>query len=346
MNLKEAYKISQLSPMFYSKKFNDLVIFSYHFVDPSVFQRYPESRELRGIVFDSTSGEVIARPFPKFFNLGEDACAITGNTVVSANEKIDGSLVTAFVYNQQVQLASKGSLNSWVTREAAQLLSENHKQLVRDLHNQGYTVIFEYVSREKPVVIQYPRSELIFVGARSVDSGEMMMPETIAEIAKRYSVPYARIQFQRVRAGKIRESIRNKEGIEGIVAYADTVNIAKIKTEWYFRLNKYNPQNLTEKQIRKAFFEQTIDDIYSSLPEASKQRINEVIAKITKRIQKTVNEVREFFKAVDPTMTRKDFALLIQKTVRPERRCIYYAVQFHGKSVEEAVFEYFKKYMS
>ena len=346
MILKEAYKLSQLSPMFYSKKHNSLVIFSYHFVDPIVFQNYPQTRELRGIVFDSVSGEVVARPFPKFFNLGEDACTVTEDTEVSANEKIDGSLVTAFVYNQRIQLASKGSLNSWVTQEAIQLLTANHKKLVKDLYDRGYTTIFEYISKDKPVVIHYPHSKLIFVGARSTYSGELMTPEVIVEIAERYNVPYAHIQFQNVQAWEIKKSIRNKEGIEGVVAYADSANIAKIKTEWYFLLNKYSPMNLTEKQIRKAFFEQTIDDIYSSLPEASKQRVNEVIAKITKRIEKRVKEVSEFFETVNTSISRKEFALLVQKSVKPEQRSIYYAVQFYGKSVEEAVFEYFKKHAS
>ena len=344
-NLKEAYKISKVSPMFYSKTVNSLVLFSYHFVDPAIFQDYPETRELRGIIFDSISGEVIARPFPKFFNLGEDACTVTVDTEVSANEKIDGSLVTAFVHNQQIQLASKGSLNSWVVQEATQLLTANHKKLVKDLYDRGYTTIFEYISKDKPVVIHYPHSNLVFVGARSVDSGEMMTPEAIVEIAERYNVPYAHIQFQNVQAEEIKKTIRNEEGIEGVVAYADSSNIAKIKTEWYFLLNRYSPMNLTEKQIRKAFFDGTIDDIYSSLPEASKKRVNEVIAKITKRIEKRVKEVSEFFETVDTSISRKEFALLVQKLVKPEHRGIYYAVQFHGKSVEEAVFEYFKKHM-
>ena len=345
MNIEEAYKLSELSPMFYTQKHNGLVIFSYHFVDPSVFQNYPETRELRGIVFDSVSGEIVARPFPKFFNLGEDACSLTEDAIVSANEKIDGSLVTAFVYDQQIRLASKGSLNSWVVQEARQLLTASHRKLIEDLYNQGYTPIFEYISRDKPVVINYPSSELFFVGARDVDSGEMMMPEAIVETAERYNVPYARIQFQNVRVGVIKESIRNEEGREGVVAYADSVNIAKIKTEWYILLNKYNPMNITEKQIRKAFFDGSIDDVYSSLPEASQKKINEVIAKITGEIEKKVKEVNEFFENVDTSISRKEFAILVQKSVKPEYRNICYAVQFYGKSVEEAVFEHCKKYM-
>lgn len=101
--LKDAEEILGTSSMFYSREEDNLVIFSYHYANPKVFMEHPIAKELRGIVFDKETGEVVARPFPKFFNLGEEACTVTEDDVVTANEKIDGSLISLFARNPKTR---------------------------------------------------------------------------------------------------------------------------------------------------------------------------------------------------------------------------------------------------
>jgi len=328
--------------MFYHREEGGMVIFSYHWQDPTVYNTNPLSRELRGIVFDKETGEIIARPFPKFFNLGETGCVVSSDDVVSANEKIDGSLATAFIHDSKIRFASKGSLNSWVTEKAEKLMTTNHKSLIHDLYDQRFTPIFELIDTDNPIVIEYPRSELVFIGARNIDTGDLLTPEEIEEVGRQYSVPFTRIQYKNMRVEEIKKEISDQEGIEGVVVYADNQRIAKVKTEWYHRLNKFNPQNFSEKAVIQAFFDQTLDDIYPSVPEASKKKINTVIQKINREIQQKIEEVREFFNSIDTSkMSRKDFAMAVINT-RPEMKGVFFAV-YDGQSIEEAVFQYLKK---
>jgi RNA ligase len=337
MKIKDAYSISSSYPMFYHREEGGLVIFSYRWQDPTVFSDYPLSRELRGIVFDKESGEIVARPFPKFFNFGEVGCAVSSDNVVSANEKIDGSLVTAFIHDSEVRFASKGSLKSWVVQKSEKLVTDRHQTLIYELYDRRFTPIFELIDTENPVVIEYPRSELIFIGARNIDNGDLLTPEEIEEIGKRYDVPFTRVRYRNVRVKEIKKVIDDQEG-------ADNQRIAKIKTGWYIRLNKFNPQNLSEKAIIQAFFDQTLDDIYPGVPETSRKTINTVVEKINEGIQRRIQEVREFFKSIDVSeMNRKDFAMTVIQNTRPEMRGVFFAV-YDGQSIEEAVFQHsFKK---
>ena len=320
-----------------------MVIFSYHWQDPTVYNTNPLSRELRGIVFDKKTGEIIARPFPKFFNLGETGCVVSSDDIVSANEKIDGSLATAFIFNSEIRFASKGSLSSWVTEKAVKLMTDNHKSLIQDLYDQRLTPIFELIDTDNPIVIEYPRSELVFIGARNIDTGDLLTPEEIEEVGRQYSVPFTRIQYNNMRVEEIKREISDQEGIEGVVVYADNRRIAKVKTDWYFRLNKFNPQNLSEKAVIQAFFDQTLDDIYPNVPETSKKKIDTVIQKINREIQQRIEEVRKFFNSIDTSkMSRKDFAMTVIQNTRPEMRGVFFAV-YDGQSIEKAVFQYLKK---
>src|SRR5262245_46069866 len=84
------------------------------------------TRHARGIVLDRRSGRVIARPFRKFFNLGEmpetqpDALPATPFRV---EEKLDGSLGIVFHHDGRWDVCTKGAFESEQARYArAELL--------------------------------------------------------------------------------------------------------------------------------------------------------------------------------------------------------------------------------
>lgn len=339
MNLSEAFKLQATSPMFFHKQKGSLVIFSYHYIDPSVFASHPETRELRGIVFSKETGQIVARPFPKFFNLGESSCSVDAESVVSANEKLDGSLVTAFVHEGNVVLASKGSFESSIVEIAQKLLSENYVSLIKRLYSQGHTTIFELLDKDNPIVISYPNSKLVLVGARDNENGEFFLPQQIRLLGKYFGVPYAELLFEDIKISDLAPKIKGLEGKEGVVAYASSHEIAKIKSDWYFKLHKFNTIALTEKRVWEAFFDQTIDDIYSQLPPELKLRIDETLTKINKRIKKRTVEVKEALENADKS-SRKAFALSIAKYPKHLRDPCFKA--YDGTTVEEAVFQNMK----
>src|SRR5579871_6918930 len=62
----------------------------------------------RGLIFNATTGEVVARPFRKFFNYGE-RLPLPGTSMVEVTEKVDGSLGILYREDGDYKIATRGS---------------------------------------------------------------------------------------------------------------------------------------------------------------------------------------------------------------------------------------------
>lgn len=65
----------------------------------------------RGLILDRATQQVIATPFPKFFNYGEINQVIV-DEAFDVYEKLDGSLGIAYYYQKQWHIATKGAFDS------------------------------------------------------------------------------------------------------------------------------------------------------------------------------------------------------------------------------------------
>src|SRR5687767_12047572 len=75
-------------------------------------------QQSRGLILNAVTGEIVARPFPKFFNLGERTPAPNA-TIDYITEKWDGSLGILYRHNGQFKIATRGSFTGeqavWAT---------------------------------------------------------------------------------------------------------------------------------------------------------------------------------------------------------------------------------------
>ena len=135
-------------------------------------------RECRGIIFDSKTGDIIRRPFHKFFNVNERE--ETQDHVIDLSrphrilEKLDGSMIAVF--------AHEGKL-IWGTKMVAQDFHELVEQFVKDsdidyegfcweLINSGHTPIFEWMHPQKRIVIDYGKEPTLTLTAiRNIVTG-------------------------------------------------------------------------------------------------------------------------------------------------------------------------------
>jgi RNA ligase len=92
----------------------------------------------RGLVTDF-DGNIVARPFEKFFNMEENKYIPTPEFEVY--EKMDGSLGVAFYYNDKWIIATRGSFVSDQAIEAMELIK---KYPVENL-NKKNTYLFEII---------------------------------------------------------------------------------------------------------------------------------------------------------------------------------------------------------
>jgi len=89
-------------------KLGDLSLFTYS--EQCVYDRLWNKYNTiaRGLVLDVVNKEVVATPFPKFFNYGEEKVALPDEPF-EAYEKYDGSLGIAFYYQDQWHVTRLGA---------------------------------------------------------------------------------------------------------------------------------------------------------------------------------------------------------------------------------------------
>lgn len=129
----------------------------------------------RGLILDEAAGQVIATPFPKFFNVGERRGEVP-DLPFEAFEKLDGSLIIAFHYEGSWRAATKGAFDSeqavWAhTRFDAADLSPL---------TPGTTYLFEAVYPENRIVVRYPEPALVMLSAYGGDGRELTYDEVVA----------------------------------------------------------------------------------------------------------------------------------------------------------------------
>lgn len=129
----------------------------------------------RGLIADDETGEIVAWPFPKFFNVGEHehgnewALPLPEGEPFEVYDKVDGSLGIVFRYEGRWHAASKGSFASEQALWAqAWISTSNTTRLIP-----GVTYLAEIVYPENRIVVDYgDRRDLVLLGAFHADGSE------------------------------------------------------------------------------------------------------------------------------------------------------------------------------
>jgi hypothetical protein len=115
----------------------------------------------RGLVLDN-EGNVIAKPFPKFFNYEEHTADEIPNELFDVYEKMDGSLGICFYYNDKWYMATRGSFTS-EQAEKGMLILESKYDLTKLSTNNTY--LFEIIYDSNRIVCKYDYEDVVLLGA-------------------------------------------------------------------------------------------------------------------------------------------------------------------------------------
>ncbi len=145
----------------------------------------------RGLILDEPARQVVATPFPKFFNAGERHGDIP-DLPFEAFEKLDGSLIIVFHHQGKWRTATKGAFDSEQALWAQARLDAADLSPLAD----GTTYLFEAVYPENRIVIRYADPALVLLGAYAPDGHELAyaeVEETAAQLgwraARRHAFP-------------------------------------------------------------------------------------------------------------------------------------------------------------
>lgn len=203
----------------------DADLWIYNYTERTQYENHwtPETLACRGLILDA-DGQVVARPFSKFFNYGTPQVGELPDEPFTVTEKIDGSLGILYYLDNRPCIATRGSFTSEQAIEGTELIRE--REIERTVNA---TALFEIVYPENRIVVDYgDQRHLILLAALDNTIGwDLPLPRYSGPIAKRYEG----IEVDALAA--LAEP--NREGF--VVAFESGLRV-KIKFAEYVRLHR------------------------------------------------------------------------------------------------------------
>ncbi|KDR67705.1 hypothetical protein GALMADRAFT_146983 [Galerina marginata CBS 339.88] len=127
----------------------------------------------RSLVTETTTGNVVSRSLPKFFNYHEKfAYKPTGDEHAFAiEEKVDGSLISLFWYRDQWMMVSRSAFESIHAVAARRILDKNYPGSL-DRLDKELTYVFELIDPNMPIKVVYNKEDLVILSVVSKDGKE------------------------------------------------------------------------------------------------------------------------------------------------------------------------------
>jgi RNA ligase len=219
------------------------------------------TRICRGLIVHRVTGEIIARPFPKFFNHSEDQHPdFDLAEPVTVTDKLDGSLGIIYPTGDGgLAVATRGSFTSEQAAHATKMLAEQYPDWRPP---SGVTALFEIIYPTNRIVLDYGDYEgLVLLGGVDIESGRTFTPWDFTWPGDRADVfPFD--SFAEALAAGTR---KNAEGF--VVHFRDSDVRVKIKQDDYVALHRivtgWNERTIWERLASG----QSLDLLIEGLPD-------------------------------------------------------------------------------
>lgn len=311
------------------EKDGDYTVLNYVRAGPDTFPPLPESadhpdwrraatrRECRGLIFRTSTGEVLSRRFHKFFNVFEREETMPAKVSLSEPHdilmKLDGSMITPL----HVEDGTRAGVMCWGTKMGvtdiammAELnaVTQGHTDFAWWCHTRNLTPIFEYTAPDNRIVLKYDEPKLTLLAVRHNNHGMYTERLNLVKYSTLFNLPL--VDGVRV-GGDIADlcgDVKHWEGAEGVVVQFYGGPMVKIKAEKYVHLHRVKDEIAHERKVVQLIVDQTIDDVIAQLPEEDAERLRTYVI----RYNLDIKEVRHL---VDHVLTmwheqgKKHFAL-------------------------------------
>lgn len=280
-------------------------------------------RECRGIKF-YRDGKIAARPFHKFHNLGEreetQPYVLDFSQPHVIMEKMDGSMISPLFINGELNLTTKMGITD-IAKDAEKLLTPIKSDWLRYMISVNKTPIFEYISPNNKIVVNYPISDLVLLAVRDNITGEYIDETTVES-------PFTTVTRYGTLDGNIGDyinKVKHDTFREGDIIRFETGHMIKIKNEWYVSIHNAKEKIQYDRNIIKMVLDNTLDDVYSDLDSVDKTRIDNLQKDFWNYFNRKENKLIEVSNEI------------IQKT-NGDRKKI--AVDFVSKMEDKAMAQY------
>ena len=294
-------------------------------------------RVSRGLILNVVSGEVVARPFDKFFNWGEGERYTTAS-IVNVTEKMDGSLGILYREQGRYAIATRGRFDSEQAQWATDFLRRNYN--LEGLP-QALTLLFEIIYPDNRVVVDYHgKEDLVLLAGRRRTTGEYIPFDQVQSLAEIYGFGLPKV-YQFDNAPQIVTAARTLDAnSEGWVAEFSDGQRFKFKGEQYRELHKLI-SGLSFKNTLECVANGKLDELRAVVPDEFLGEVNVWVDEIQATVEKTKQQVRLVFEQA-PKTSRKEFALWVMAHHKPLSSYLFATLD--GKPLEPLIYKLaFKK---
>lgn len=312
------------------EEFPGLVIWNY--TNRCVYNKMwtPISKHARGLILDMERREVVATPFPKFFNVAEaDEGLSLPDRPFEIFEKLDGSLIILFQYRGRWRAATRGALGTEQARWAESWLADKDLSALVP----GTTYLCEAIYPENRIVIEYAESGLVLLSAYDADGYEISAEATYAvadqlgwRAAKRYVFESVAQLFASA------EALPETE--EGYILRFDDGYRLKLKGSAYCRvhalISRITPLAIWETMLAG----EDLDGFRRQIPEEFWGDFDQIVGSLQGQIDARIARVMEHKERLEG-LSDKEVGLGLKSLPEDVRRLIFLARRADGPLFEE-----------
>ena len=297
----------------------------------------------RGHIYDTSQGRLVARPFEKFFNLGENekiSYAVL-EQIIKDNpgakftywEKVDGTMIIAYWFEGEIHVATRGSLKPIVDScypnyhfAAMSMILTKYPGVITALREMPFTtLVFELVwakGREN-LVTKYKEDDLYLIGM--LDEKFDYSSREIKSCAEAFKLKIPEIYDFNDFAGCVltAEFTCDERISEGYVVAIElgqkVLKRVKIKTQQYRDIKRLM-HGVNSKDLLDKILDGTIYEFLGKTPKELQVRVVDYLEKYAYILSKSF----EYYKPLSHIQVQKDFALeVLGKVPKPFQKYMF-----------------------
>lgn len=289
------------------QKHDNFDYYIYNYSQTVQFQKLWDdvTMDCRGLILDGV-GNIVARPFRKFFNLQEHVMdEIPFHLPFTVFEKMDGSLgITYKGEDGKVYIATRGSFQSEQAIKATQMLHDNSDLYdFISSHSDVATFLFEIIYPQNRIVVDYGEDEkLVLLGSYHKETGEFTSPHYYKSMFSSLNVPTV---FDVSSIDELKNS--DESNFEGYVVRFDNDFCVKVKLDEYVRLHRLMT-NVSNVSIWESMRDgNDLESFLSNVPDEFYDWVSDIMSGLRDEFNKIESFAKTIYDGVKD-MNRSDIA--------------------------------------
>lgn len=278
------------------------VFIDYNYILPDTFD-HPIRLEGRGIKFCSKTGNILARPFHKFFNLGERPDTqfetLPWHLPFVVQEKYDGSMIHPAIVDDRLVLMTRKGITDTSIQAMQECMTPQLEESMRQELALGHTPMYEYVSPNNRIVIEYTKPALRFLAMR----------KTVTGAYSSYTHMFDGFMGGNMDPRALVDTTRKTVGKEGVViCWPYTGQRIKLKADEYVMLHRAIDVLGSEKRILDVILENKDDDLCAAISEDRATKVREY-AQSVRFSMRLIQQLVESYVGAHTSIDQKTFAM-------------------------------------